>query len=454
MTNGLNSDQKNMIARLSAIKKIKPKKGTVLQNKRKVGQAKWEKEEAEEPDWEELYTVLRYAITHKIKEGKAYSLLINSKYAIEYVTTVLKCRDRNFEKWFEELVSTNPVNFNGNISIGSELALDCDKMNYMYGGSNLSYVQIMDKAQRWDGLFEAFKLSLRWLNTSYHPVTGTLYSVSEQWVGRLTSAKKLMEVLARFCNETDGSYDKLKECVMALFVEIKCCMKSVMPPDHFSMTDKVIYLGKFLDAIDSALAAVLRGKKIVFGIELSLEEESKFLDCYFDMFDILNCIIKNNENNPVEGEQPLRDISAVVSVMKNQAETLSNYLGYYKGEMWPALEERFAANKAYYKYRLTLTGSIMPVEMFENIVAEISEAYQTQLEFITAKGEDTRYHEEGHTGVRHIGEILNNYAAKVVEDRIECLERFYVTAKQITSFNQYVERIKSLKRMGHKIKNM
>ena len=111
----------------------------------------------------------------------------------------------------------------------------------------------------------------------------------------------------------------------------------------------------------------------------------------------------------------------------------------------------------YDKYRLAIvsnSNSLIPARVFDRAIAEIEEAYHKQSEILLENGLSASYHEEGHSGMRRLGSMLNTYVATVVQDRVESLEKLYVTTKQYVSFNHYIDRIKSLKRMGYKIKNI
>ena len=455
MTTGLDASQKEMIAKLAALKRVRPTKNSTPQVKRSVSQDKWEEEDIAEPDWTDAYQVYSYAIKHKVQNDKVYHIMINSIYAMRYSAIVLRRRDSNFEKWFEELLGNYPIKGNGSVDVNKEKVIDVDDMTHPYGYNGAPYIELMKIGDKWDGLFEAFKLSLRGLNCDRR-YESTLQSINlDTWSVRFASADKFLSLLVRLCIETRGSYDKLKECFMAFLNIAKEAIADGTAPAVNTRLYRIEYADKYLVKIDNVLNSVLSKKEAVFGMCLNVAEEFELLDCYFKWLDLFNNILKCELPHAIRS--PLLDLTAVVVTVNSSLGSLGIYLSKYKGNEWPGLNNYLDTSLDYDKYRLAIvsnSNSLIPARVFDRAIAEIEEAYHKQSEILLENGLSASYHEEGHSGMRRLGSMLNTYVATVVQDRVESLEKLYVTTKQYVSFNHYIDRIKSLKRMGYKIKNI
>jgi hypothetical protein len=405
----------------------KPNKSKAKSYRKAIGYRKkvFKPVQLAELDFNDLNAVLEYATQNKIKTGECYDRLIKSEKAFDYAYKVIGCRDPYFESLLIQVLTNRDVGQRGYFNFpdeDSKNVLDLDAFHH-------TYLRLLLHGDTWDELFEAFKQRLRVAQTDPAVMQAVIYNCN-----------RTITILVNLCVETNGNYDKLNDYMLLLFETLKKkildCDTVTSPGNSPKSNFNRAVDGVFINGTYELMRVITNCRTPPF----SQAVENKFLDLYFATMD------KANQLCPSLLE--LLDARMYGNCdVEGMFRCLANYFVYTKGEIWPELTDRLASNPVYNKYWLmiSLQGSTpMPENKLEELLEEIK--------ILENLGTETDWRV---TGVRStIYGYFTQYVSSVVKDRVEAVEKFYVSTGLSDFISHYVYEVNQLKKSGYEIKKI
>jgi hypothetical protein len=405
----------------------KPNKSKVKSYRRNIGFRKkvFKPAQFAELNLNDLNAVMEYATQNKVKTGECYDRLIKSEKAFDYAYKVIGCRDPYFESLLIQVLANRDVGQRGYFNFPDEDSKNVLDLDAFYH----TYLRLLVHGDTWDELFEAFKQRLRVAQTDPAVMQAVIYNCN-----------RTVNILVNLCVETNGNYDKLNDYMLFLFETLKKkildCDTAIIQSNSLRSNFSRSVDGVFTNGMYELIRTITNCRTPPFNQAV----ESGFLDLYFATMDRANQLCPS-----------LLELIAARMYGNCDSEgmfkCLASYFVYTKGEIWPELTDRLASNPVYNKYWLmiSLQGvTPMPENKLEELLDEIR-----NLENLSATT-DWRT-----SGVRStIYGYFTEYAATVVKDRVEAIEKFFVNTGQADFIAHYVYELNQLKKSGYEIKKI